>query len=402
MMTFKNAAPRKAAPAAINLSEKAVAGSNATARECAGATARECAGANARECAGPIPFEVWDRVCVRRRTPMQHSIWLRACVETFRTDCKAEVFNVGDGAQPSAMAAFSRAKFAAGARLFLPGAEELGEPTDLLYTDGIAASALADLIARTGLAVRFGHYPEASPIPEALKAAYKGKGLVAISPTFGSPYITLDHGWRAPETKFSKRRRGDFRRMQRKAEALGVVRCEVLSPSPADVDRQLESAIAVEAGSWKLRSGTALAVDQENAAFFRRYARYASEAGILRVCFLRIGDAIAAMQVAVECDDAFWLFKIGYDETFKSCSPGNLLMLHSVKYAAERGLAAFEFLGKAAPWTRVWTQTERSNIRLRTYPFNASGLAALAADGLAISVKRVREKIMNSGKPHVA
>ena len=151
--------------------------------------------------------------------------------------------------------------------------------------------------------------------------------------------------------------------------------------------------MAVEANGWKGRSGTALQVDRKLERFFRRYAQLACEAAILRLCFLRIDGKAVAMQLAVETDERFWLFKIGYDETYGRCSPGNLLMRETIRYAAQRGLKSYEFLGKEAPWTELWTQAAHPITALRTYPFNFAGFAALIADGIT-SIKRSFEEMM--------
>jgi CelD/BcsL family acetyltransferase involved in cellulose biosynthesis len=83
------------------------------------------------------------------------------------------------------------------------------------------------------------------------------------------------------------------------------------------------------------------------------------------------------MQIAIECDDRFWLLKIGHDDKFAKCSPGTLLMLHSVKYAAVRGLKSYEFLGIAEPWTRAWTESLRRCVTLRAYPLSIGGIAVM-------------------------
>ena len=71
---------------------------------------------------------------------------------------------------------------------------------------------------------------------------------------------------------------------------------------------------------------------------------------------------------------------MGYDEEFKRSSPGTLLMLETVRYAATQGLRSYELLGTAEAWTRVWTETERECVALRAYPPRPGGVAAAALD----------------------
>jgi CelD/BcsL family acetyltransferase involved in cellulose biosynthesis len=95
---------------------------------------------------------------------------------------------------------------------------------------------------------------------------------------------------------------------------------------------------------------------------------------------LRIGGRAAAMQFAVEIGGRFWLLKIGYADEFARCSPGNLLVMETIQYAARAGLKSYEFLGTAEPWIGMWTSQVRPCISVRAYPFNGRGAIALAAD----------------------
>jgi CelD/BcsL family acetyltransferase involved in cellulose biosynthesis len=63
------------------------------------------------------------------------------------------------------------------------------------------------------------------------------------------------------------------------------------------------------------------------------------------------------MQLAIETQGRYWLFKIGFDDAYAKCSPGTLLMLHTLGYAARAGLAAYEMMGEVEPWIAdFWTQ----------------------------------------------
>jgi len=118
---------------------------------------------------------------------------------------------------------------------------------------------------------------------------------------------------------------------------------------------------------------------------------------------MRIAGRAVGMQIAVECQRRFWLLKIGYDEGVARCAPGNLLMLHTMKYAASRGLASYEFLGGATPWTAIWTKTLRLCTMVRAYPFSAAGMAALSVDGGLWAYERIKRKLQarkaQDGKP---
>jgi CelD/BcsL family acetyltransferase involved in cellulose biosynthesis len=323
----------------------------------------------------------WNEVPTRHRTPMQQHIWARAAAETLSPHAPVLVVTVGPPQRPIAMAPLARS-VSGPARLCLLGAEELGESVEVVYQSEQALDALACGLSGMGLAVGFGHYLADTPLTAALRRAYRGRGMVVAKPlaTRGSPYITLDASWIEPEQHFSARRRSDLRRMQRNAEKLGTVSVQIIEPSPEALGPLLDEAIDIEAKGWKGRAGTAMSVDRRLERFYRRYAQLACEAGILRLCFLRIAGKAVAMQLAVETERRFWLFKIGYDEAYARCSPGNLLMRETIRYAARRQLESYEFLGKEAPWTELWTTAAHPITALRTYPANLAGLAAVFAD----------------------
>lgn len=324
-----------------------------------------------------------------RRSPMLHEIWLRACALSLACDARFEIVSAMSNSQPIAAAVFSRAGKIA-PRLHLLGAEELLYPTDVLYKDQSSAVALAEAVVNRKLPARFGHFDAGSAFLEALTDASRSAAFMLTTEIHGAPYIRFDDTWRDPETKLKARRRSDLRRRLKKAEVLGAVTFDVLSPKPHEVDTLIEEAIAVEANSWKGRSRTALAYDQTQQAFFRHYARLASEAGILRLAFMRIDGKAVAMQIAALCDNAFWGFKSGYDEAYREFSPGMILFREVVRYAANSGVATHEFLGKPAPWTQEWTTDQRPLVRLRYYPFNPAGAAALIPDAIIAVTERAK------------
>lgn len=334
-----------------------------------------------------LPDAAWRALAGPLRGPMNDHLWARACVGTFNAAEDVRLLSVGEPTSPRAFAALvpSRSRLD---RLTLVGNEETAEPMDVHHGGPESLADLARLVAATRRPFAVTPLPAGSPTIAALKRAYRGRGLVLTVAAKGCPFVRLGSGWR-PETHFGPSRLADFRRKQRHAEKLGRVETEIFAPTIDRIDALLDEAFEVEARSWKGDSGTALALDQRRGAFFRRYARLATEAGVLRMCFLRIDGRAVAMQIAVECDGALWQLKIGYDAAYRRCSPGNLLILESMRWAAARGLESFEFLGQEAPWTRAWTDTTRPMVALRTYPANLHGLAALAADGAALAARKL-------------
>jgi CelD/BcsL family acetyltransferase involved in cellulose biosynthesis len=277
-------------------------------------------------------------------------------------------------------------------RLRLLGMDLLKEPMDLLFENEAALEALAERLVATGCPVFLERVPTDSPTLAVLRRAYSGRGIVVERPAGPYPYIVLSDSWTHPEQHLNSRRRSALRRMRRKAEKKGDVSVDVLQPSLQELPFLLEEAYRIEAAGWKGRRGTALATRETLGRFFRKYAVIACAEGTLRLAFLRIKGRGAAMQYAAEHAGSFWLLKIGYDEAYRDCSPGNLLMAETIRYAAEKGLHTYEFLGQAEDWARVWTEQQREFIGIWAYPWTLRGVLALVHDAWGAGSRRLRRQ----------
>lgn len=279
------------------------------------------------------------------------------------------------------------------ARWRLLGDREVHEPGAPLVRDARAADQLAREICSLTRPVEFARLPADSPIVAALTKAAKGRGALILREADPCPFLAIDAGWSEPESQFSSRRRSDFRRAQRKAEVLGEVRYAMHCPTPAQFDSLFDEAIAVEARSWKRAAGTAILCDAAKEQFFRSYLRACAERGEARIAAMRIDGAMVAMQLALAWRGRYWLYKIGFDESFAKCSPGTLLMLHALGEAAREGFTGFEMMGEADSWiTDFWTSEAHPCLRLRFYPRSLAGMAGLAADGLGWVKARLAER----------
>jgi CelD/BcsL family acetyltransferase involved in cellulose biosynthesis len=315
--------------------------------------------------------------------PIEQFVWTTSCLATLDASRPLRVVTLTRDHECVALAPMVLRRVRAIRRLVLIGVNDLHEPADLLAVDNDALHRLAtSLVARREPMVIERMLAD-SPTLAALAQACRGRAILVRRPAPNCPYIPFDTSWLEPESHLNSGRRSDLRRARRKAEQAGPVRFEILTPAPADVDRLFDQAMAVEAKSWKGEARTALAYDGRRAEFFRHYVRQAAREGVLRICFMWIGDSPVAMQIAVEQQQGFWLLKIGYDASFATASPGLLLMRETIRYAAASGLRTYEFLGRAEAWTTVWTNQERSTVTVRVFPFTPRGLAALAADALA-------------------
>jgi CelD/BcsL family acetyltransferase involved in cellulose biosynthesis len=320
--------------------------------------------------------------------PSSHFGWTAACLKAFADDAAMQVIAVARRGQLLAAAPLVRRRRHGVHRLFLAGVGQLHEPMDLVFSDEIALRRLTATMVRSGSPLWFERMPADSAALAALCRALCGRAIVVVRPRASYPYIELDESWAQPEQHLDVGRRGDLRRARLKAEQLGEVTIEIHAPGLHDLPGLLDTAFAVEASGRKGETLTALARDPQRAVFYRQYAQTACVEGTLRICLLRVGDRVAAMQVAVESDRGFWSLKAGRDERFAECSPDQLLVRETIRYAAEAALSSYAFWGQSESWARAWTTALRRCVSLRAYPFGPRGLSALAADAAAAGWRR--------------
>jgi CelD/BcsL family acetyltransferase involved in cellulose biosynthesis len=332
----------------------------------------------------------WTLLAHESNSPMHQYAWVKACTSAFATDGKLQLIVVGAD-QPSALGPL----VVRGRRLnrmeFL-GVDALYEPTDFPHSDAASLQHLIEALVELRRPLLLRRVLADSPVITALRSAFASKGIVLTRPSAGYPWIELDSSWMEPEKKLSSSRRSSLRRGQRKAEEVGRVSFEVIAPSPSQLPSLLAEMFRVEAANWKGRSGSALIHDAHRRSFYEQYAVTACEKEILRLCFMKIGSRAIATQLAVEARAGFWLLKVGYDENYANCSPGNLLLVESLKYAASRGLKSYEFLGTAEPWTEVWTRQIRPCVTVAAYPSNCIGGMALIFDAIKFGWTRLNHK----------
>jgi CelD/BcsL family acetyltransferase involved in cellulose biosynthesis len=318
---------------------------------------------------------VWGDLRGDTRGPTAQLAWLRAYVDVPPAGRRPLLVTVADHRGVAAVAALVQRD----GRLGLLG-EELGEPSGLRYRDEAALDRLVEALLASRRPLDLQPLPADSPAAARLRAR-GGPGRPLRSTSWPAcPSIDLDPTWRTPTQHLSARRRADQARARRRAEALGAVRAELLRPAPEEVAPLLAELVRIEGAGWKGAAGTALAGDPWRRGFFERYAAGSAADGTLRFARLRIGDEIAAVQLAVVVDRSYWLLKIGYDERFRRASPGALLLEETIARAARDGLRSYEFLGAVAAWTRLWTDQELELQRIRTYPPSAPGAVALVRD----------------------
>ena len=113
----------------------------------------------------------------------------------------------------------------------------------------------------------------------------------------------------------------EMRRQRRRLTDRGDLTYRSATTRP-EVREAIEYFLAMEAGGWKGRAGTALLCDPATATFTRTMTRELASDGNCRVDSLELNGKPIAMGVVLSSRDQSWLWKIAYDEEHASLSPG--------------------------------------------------------------------------------
>ena len=202
------------------------------------------------------------------------------------------------------------------------------------------------------------------------------------------PWLQLGESWLKPEEHLNSGRRSDLRRARRNAEKFGPLSFHNLTPSADELDDVLTEVFRVESANWKGEKGSGLAHDSTIQGFYRRFSQMAAEQGILRILLMKCGDQTAAVQLGVDYKKRFWLLKMGYDQQFARCSPGEILIVESLRLAAERGMQAYEFTGTPESWTHKWTSTVHESVSMRIYAAGMRGVMGVATETTMAAARR--------------
>jgi len=123
----------------------------------------------------------------------------------------------------------------------------------------------------------------------------------------------------------------ELRRQRNRLSETGALTFTVARTAD-EVAHAIETFLALEAGGWKGKRGTALVQHEGDAAFIRHAARDLAARGQCEIAVLAAGETPVAAGIILKHDTrAFW-FKLGVDERFARLSPGVQLALELTRY----------------------------------------------------------------------
>lgn len=338
----------------------------------------------------------WNAIEPAMTSPLLRWEWFYSAVEAFHRKQRLRLIVVRQGGQVVAVAPLVASTSGIGKCLELIGVAPLQEPCGLVCDNALAQAAIVDALVRTGLAVVLERL-DGQIVPDgSIVRLFKGRGWTFCKQTGGSCYLPLrDDSYDAYLAGLPAKRRYDLRRLERRAGGAGTFDCRVFSPQPGELNRWLDTVFDLEARGWKGARGSAILCNPAMEHFFRSFCDHACRDGYLRLAMLSLQGNIAAVMIGAELGLRFWVFKIGYDDRWARYSPGLLMINQTVKYAFDRGLETYEFLGSNEAWIHLWSGKDnvRSKFLLAFYPYTAQGAMRLSIDGGRFLLRKFRHRL---------
>jgi len=332
----------------------------------------------------------WRRLAERFKNPLLDFDWFSAGAEAFNSNEPLSIFIIKNGSQISAIAPLADTIERDVNKLELIGSPFLGEPGGLLYSDQSSLEMLLRVIIRKKKPIFLRRLQSNSPETDLVKKMHITRSICRIKDGGSVPWISINTNWDDYLEGLSSRRRYDLRRAEKRANEFGRVEVEVLSPKVEDLEKLLQEIYLVEATGWKGDKGSAILKKPRLKNFFSLYSTKAASQNMLRLGFLRIEGKSVAVLLGVQYAKRFWVLKIGYNEYYSKCSPGILLIHHTIRYAFDNRLEAYEFLGWDQPWIHMWNCQLRHCVSPLIYPYSLSGGMAFTKDVVRYVEKKIK------------
>jgi CelD/BcsL family acetyltransferase involved in cellulose biosynthesis len=238
-----------------------------------------------------------------------------------------------------------------------------------VVSDQAAAEALARGIVRCGSRrVDLMFLPEDEPLASVLRRVEREEERNFLWHSIRrQPFVDVRGTASEYELRrLSTRRRRDLRRQERRLAEMGPVELEIYR-GDQDLDALIDEGFQIEARGWKGRAGTAVLARRSTRDFYFTMARWAAQAGILCLAFLRVDGRPAGFSLALEQSGVHYGLKLCYNESFSSFGPGLVLMHRLIRRAFDQPtLTRFELLGEADDYKLEFADgmTEQSRVRI--------------------------------------
>lgn len=263
----------------------------------------------------------------------------------------------------------------------------LKTPYDILHTGGVdcltehgreeVIEVFMDYLSRIPRAwpiIRIREIPDNSPSIVCLNR--RGTKLHAVQRLSGGEnYIRIPDTFENFHAGLSSNFRRQLKRGRKKLEEVEDVRfrCREETRSVEENMRRFEE---VENAGWKGEVNSSIKADENNARLYAIAAERFRNHGWMEWNFLETGNKSIGAHYAVRIKRTLFLLKIGYDENYSACSPGNLLLEQIIENACLSGdVDEINCVAECA-WHKNWAMKHRRLYELYLLP-NVPVISAL-------------------------
>jgi CelD/BcsL family acetyltransferase involved in cellulose biosynthesis len=157
----------------------------------------------------------------------------------------------------------------------------------------------------------------------------------------GLPWIVTDAYARSvllrerdPRSRFNSNTRNNLRRSETRLRAHGKLTPARLA-ADGDLAAWTEEFVRLEASGWKGKAGSALGCREDDRRFIAAVFPEAFRRGRLLITGIDLDGRALARHVMLTGGEGAFSFKLAYDETYASCSPGMLAEVDNVRQFME-------------------------------------------------------------------
>jgi CelD/BcsL family acetyltransferase involved in cellulose biosynthesis len=323
----------------------------------------------------------WNNLAKTFGSPLLCHEWFYSCANAFYKESNLRIVIVRSKKEICAIAPLAKKKKGPFEYLEILGSSYLGEHSGFLYRDEQSLRTLMDGIIQLNRPFYLHRFSFDSPLTKLLSDTKSKRGIFIKRNTSGSPYVPICGTWDRFYGSLSPKRRYNLKYGQKIAKKIGNYNISIFNPQYKELKYTKKIAFEIEGSGWKGKRGSSILYNQKLHTFYNSYINEVNDKDIIRFGFLFLNEIPVAMVFGLEYQNRFWLLKIGYDEKYSKCSPGNLLIHETIRYAFDKGLRSYELLGSDEPWKRIWAKNNiRKYISLGFYTANIHGLAALFGD----------------------
>jgi CelD/BcsL family acetyltransferase involved in cellulose biosynthesis len=187
-------------------------------------------------------------------------------------------------------------------------------------------------------------------------------------------YLPLNGYWEEVSANFDGVLLKNLRRREKRLRQHGPLEVR-LHTGHHHLRELLDQCFQVEASGWKGREGTAIRCRPPVERFYRQLAFRLAGRNQLRIYGLWQQDQLLAFQFCVTNGRRMGSLKVGYLDSHREYSPGQILQHSVLRMAWEEGHARYDFLGEDQPHQAAWAPLTETLVHLRVYNRTLRGRA---------------------------